>query len=300
MTRPDRAAVLAAVHSLTRPPDPAQPPDLDALRVLLDANPRMPLWLDAFPAHDDGCPNAVEYRGILAPSTPAEVDAGADVAHEVGDLYPLEMTALAAAAINAAPWLLDEYERLAGPRCPSRFVVPDGDGRVLRCTGTPGHPGWMHGCPGVAWADGAALDQHPAEAVMVRLSVYRRALDRMRADVVDAALRLRVLIDLHANRGDRCAECARTWPCESAKVLGLVGLPPAVLTAVLAPIRPGNPAPDWTTGYTLACPGSASYGHGLSERSVHSGGCCDRFATAPQDVRDATGLRIPNTTRETP
>lgn len=41
------------------------------------------------------------------------------------------------------------------------------------------------------------------------------------------------------------------------------------------------------------CPGVSSYGHGLTERSIHLGGCCERFAALPHEQQRATGWRYP-------
>ncbi|GGQ77706.1 hypothetical protein [Couchioplanes azureus] len=41
------------------------------------------------------------------------------------------------------------------------------------------------------------------------------------------------------------------------------------------------------------CPGVGSYGHGLTEVSIHLGTCCQRFAGLPLDDQKAAGWRFP-------
>ncbi len=119
----DTAELRALARPLTRPPADGEVPNLDLLRRLLAAYPRRPWWLDAVhdPEHND-----TDIRGIVAPSTPDEIDAGADPVYEVGDLYPTAANALAVAAVNALPWLLDELDRLtatiAGLNVPADLV----------------------------------------------------------------------------------------------------------------------------------------------------------------------------------
>ncbi len=129
MPEPDRAAVRAAVVALTSPPKPDDVPDLGILRTLLVAFGRRPLWLDAQPDHEST--GGFEIHGIVAPSTGAEIAAGADEIHEVGDLYPIEATALAVAAINALPWLLDQVADKTRPlpatEQPVGAIVATGD-----------------------------------------------------------------------------------------------------------------------------------------------------------------------------
>lgn len=43
------------------------------------------------------------------------------------------------------------------------------------------------------------------------------------------------------------------------------------------------------------CPGSAPYGHGLTEATVHLAGCCDRFAALSAAEQAGCGLRYPAT-----
>lgn len=151
---PDRVAVRAAVMALTVPPKPGEAPDLGVLRTLLAAYPRRPLWLDAEQDHGTG---GTEFRGIVAASTDAEISAGADEVHEIGDLHPLEATALAVAAINALPWPLDQAAgkdpraRMSPQPARSQYLLEDYAGSgCAGCgddipAGTPPYPADMEG-----------------------------------------------------------------------------------------------------------------------------------------------------------
>lgn len=47
------------------------------------------------------------------------------------------------------------------------------------------------------------------------------------------------------------------------------------------------------SGVVYQCPGTTSYGRGLSETHVHGGGCCERFSALSVDEQGARGLRLP-------
>jgi hypothetical protein len=99
-------------HILATPPKPGETPDLEQLRTLL-ADHRHPWWLDLAPDGDEtGHDGTTTVGGILAHSTTTEIESGADELHEVGSLHPTAAEALAVAAVNAAPWLLDRVAQL--------------------------------------------------------------------------------------------------------------------------------------------------------------------------------------------
>jgi hypothetical protein len=230
LTNADRRALH---HTLADPPKPGETPDLDRLRTLL-ADHRHPWWLDLAPDGDDGgYDGTTTVGGILAHSTTAEIESGADELHEVGGLHPTAAEALAVAAVNAAPWLLDQVDQLderlhlyaatlaalrslaetgnpieartlldtlysARHLCPSTFAVPDDPtGRVRHCAGKPYHPGVMHGGDGAVWGDDAGVESHPGETLVLRMGMCYDLIRRQQADIEDAAARFRALIGRH-------------------------------------------------------------------------------------------------------
>ena len=54
----------------------------------------------------------------------------------------------------------------------------------------------------------------------------------------------------------------------------------------------GDNAPS-SSGVEYRCPGGAEYGHGLTAKTVHGSGCCDKFARLSASEQAATGLRYP-------
>lgn len=46
-------------------------------------------------------------------------------------------------------------------------------------------------------------------------------------------------------------------------------------------------------GIVLRCPGVDSYGHGLTEQTVHMNSCCAQFALMSPERRQKIGLRYP-------
>lgn len=113
------------VKAMATPPAAGATPDLDQLRELLaaatsDGRTNLPWWLDSTPGGDeDGFDGTIHISGgIVAGYERTEHDhegnaIGTEPAiEELGMLHPQTAGALAVAAVNALPWLLDEVDRL--------------------------------------------------------------------------------------------------------------------------------------------------------------------------------------------
>jgi hypothetical protein len=123
--------------------------------------------------------------------------------------------------------------------CQSAFVVPgDPPSAVRRCEGRPNHVGVFHGGDGVAWGPNAALDNRPAEPLLIKTSQLLGLIRQQYVEMADAAARFRELIDLHRLRDGKCRQCGTYTLCPTAVVLGIEGVDEATLDAIVA----GEPA----------------------------------------------------------
>lgn len=82
------------------------------LRDALARFPRTDWQLDVQPDYDEDGPAGTYVAGIIAPSTPEDVERGADDWEELGSLHPDAAQTLAAEAVRAAPSLLRQWDRV--------------------------------------------------------------------------------------------------------------------------------------------------------------------------------------------